>query len=46
MTAAPRRRESRQMVKRLNSKLDGWANYLCLGPVSKAGNTFVTTPVT
>ena len=29
-------RSAEQMVKRLNSKLDGWANYFCLGPVSKA----------
>ena len=28
--------EATQMVKGINSKLIGWANYFCLGPVSKA----------
>lgn len=29
-------RDTEYVVKRLNHKLTGWANYFCLGPVSKA----------
>jgi RNA-directed DNA polymerase len=28
-----------ELVERLNRMLGGWANYFCLGPVSKAYNT-------
>ena len=28
--------DAEEMVGRLNRKLTGWANYFCLGPVSKA----------
>jgi hypothetical protein len=28
--------EATEVVKRLNLRLEGWANYFCLGPVSKA----------
>jgi len=30
------RQETRQVAGTLNRKLNGWANYFCLGPVSKA----------
>jgi hypothetical protein len=28
--------EATEVVQRLNLRLEGWANYFCLGPVSKA----------
>jgi len=29
-------RDATEVVKKLNQKMNGWANYFCLGPVSKA----------
>src|SRR4051812_10201774 len=36
----------REQVARLNRKLEGWANYFCLGQVHKAYQAWTGTPAT
>jgi hypothetical protein len=38
--------EPEELVGRLNRRLTGWANYFCLGPVSKAYRAWMPTPRT